>query len=57
MQIKRSLNKALMKLNNQLHKNQLGDKMIISKRNRMGKAKDMGVMINQGREETQGENA
>ncbi len=46
-----------MKLNNQLHKNQLGDKMIISKRNRMGKAKDMGVMINQGREETQGENA
>jgi hypothetical protein len=23
----------------------------------MGKAKDMGVMINQGREETQGENA
>lgn len=46
-----------MKLNNQLHKNQLGDKMIISKRNCMGRAKDMGVMINQGREETQGGNA
>jgi hypothetical protein len=46
-----------MKLNNQFHKSQLGDKMIISKGNRMGRAKDMGVMINQGREETQGKNA
>jgi len=46
-----------MKLNNQLHKNQLGDKMIINKGNRMGRAKDMGVMINQGKEKTQGKNA
>jgi hypothetical protein len=43
-----------MKLNNQLHESQLKDKMIISKGNHMGRAKDMGVMINQGREETQG---
>jgi hypothetical protein len=56
-QAKRSLNQALMKLINQRHKIQLGNKMIISIRNHMGRAKDMGVMINQGREETQGENA
>ncbi len=53
-QAKRSLNQAIMKLNNQLHESQLKDKMIISKGNHMGRAKDMGVMINQGREETQG---
>lgn len=46
-----------MKLINQLHKIQLGNKMIISIGNHMGRAKDMGVMINQGREETQGKNA
>jgi hypothetical protein len=42
-------------MNDQLHKSQLGNKMIEGKGNNMGKVKDMGV-INQGKEKTRWKN-
>jgi hypothetical protein len=54
-QAKKGPSRAFAKLNHQSHKSQLGDKMIKSKGNNMGKAKNMGVM-SQGREKTERKN-
>jgi hypothetical protein len=42
-------------MNDQLHKSELGNKIIEGKGNNMGKVKDMDV-INQGREKTRWKN-
>jgi hypothetical protein len=52
-QTKKGPSQTFVKLNYQSHKNQLGDKMIKSKGNNMGMAKNMGVM-SQEREKTEG---
>jgi hypothetical protein len=47
-QAKKGPSQTFARLNNQSHKSQLGDKIVKSKGNDMGRVKDMGVM-NQGR--------